>query len=48
MRKVKDHLFDLAIAGLLVVGALLYYYGHELIYRLELNGAASLIQYAGR
>jgi hypothetical protein len=40
-------LLDLTAAAVVLAAALLYYYGHDFIYGLIVDGAASLVQMAG-
>ena len=45
---MKEGLFDLALAAIILAVALGYYYGHGFIDWLIVNGATGLVQLAGR
>jgi hypothetical protein len=45
---MKDNLFNLALAAIILAAAVAYYYGHGFIDRLMINGATSLVQLTGR
>lgn len=45
---MKDYLLDLTLAVTVLVIALGYYFGHDFIHRLMVNGPTSLMQLVAR